>query len=86
MDDFAAIIRIPTYAERATDGVWDLTVTCPFCGDVHHHGGGSAAEPVFGPCLSHCFEGALVGDYVLVAGPAEMVKPKRVARAPRWPR
>ncbi len=85
----ARLPEIPTYVERASNGVWDLLVTCPFCGDAHRHGGGSSAEPVLGPRLSHCVSGELVRDYVLIAGPADMVKPEpksrawRVARASR---
>jgi len=79
-------VHVPAYAERAGDGVWDLTVACPFCGDVHHHGGGRGARPDLGPCLSHCLDGVLVGGYVLVAGPPGMAKPGRKPRAARWPR
>lgn len=73
-------VPVPAYAERAGDGVWDLTVACPFCGDVHHHGGGSDAGPDLGLCLSHCLDGDLVNSYVLITGPAGMVKPRRKPR------
>ncbi len=75
--------EIPTHVERASNGVWDLLVTCPFCGDTHRHGGGSSAEPVLGPRLSHCVSGELVRSYVLIAGPADMAKPERKLRSGR---
>ena len=85
----ARLPEIPTYVERASNGVWDLLVACPFCGDAHHHGGGRDAHPDLGLCLSHCLADGLVSSYVLIAGPAAMVKPEpksrawRVARASR---
>jgi len=77
---------VPTYVECARDGIWSLIVACPFCGDRHQHGGGSDAEPDIGYRLSHCLDGDLVNDYVLIAAPTDMVKPRRTPRAARWPR
>jgi len=81
MDDFADIVQIPTYARRHPDGVWDLTVACPFCSDTHRHGGGSDELPDLGPRLSHCIRGDVVRDYILVAGPKDMAKPTPRSRA-----
>jgi len=85
----ARLPEVATYARRHPDGVWDLTVACPFCGDAHLHGGGRDAHPDLGLCVSHCLADGLVGSYVLIAGPADMAKPRsksrawRVARASR---
>jgi len=82
MDDFTDIPQVPTYVKRAGDGVWDLFVLCPFCGDRHLHGGGSDEPPDLGPRVSHCLRSDLVGDYVLVPGPTGMTKP--VAQTRGW--
>lgn len=40
------------------DGVRLLTVTCPFCGKEHTHGGGLVTEPVSaGTRVNHCVTG-----------------------------
>ena len=86
MNTITATPQVPTYTKRAADGIWSLVVACPFCGDAHQHGGGSDVEPDLGLCLSHCLDGDLVDGYVLIAGPAGMVRPRRTPRAARWPR
>lgn len=74
--------RVPTYAKRDTDGVWNLFVLCPFCGDRHEHGGGDDEAPGLGHRLSHCVHGRQGGEYVLVAGPKGMTKP--IAQTRGW--
>ncbi|MGI5134619.1 MULTISPECIES: hypothetical protein [unclassified Streptomyces] len=47
----------PTTA-RSWDGVWLLTVRCPFCTKLHTHGGGDGDAPArFGGRISHCKTG-----------------------------
>ena len=76
--------EVATYVERADDGVWDLLVTCPYCGDLHVHGGGSDDAPAFGQRLSHCVHTGRRGDYVLVPGPDDMLRP--VMKSSPWRR
>jgi len=71
---------VPTYTERASDGVWCLFVLCPFCGERHQHGGGSGARPGLGHRLSHCIRGDQRESYVLVTGPSGMAKPPTQTR------
>jgi len=71
----ARLPEVPTYVERAGDGVWDLLLTCPYCGDLHLHGGGSDDAPTFGQRLSHCVRDDRRGDYVLVPGSDDMPRP-----------
>lgn len=43
---------------EARNGVWALTIRCPFCGRRHHHGGGATSgDPVLGERVSHCHRG-----------------------------
>jgi len=35
-------------------GVWILHINCPYCKEVHVHGGGEGAEPHLGHRVSHC--------------------------------
>ena len=70
------IIHIPTYAERASDGRWDLFVTCPHCGAIHRHGGGAGRLPSLGHRVGHCVGRDRAGDYILVAGPVDMARPR----------
>lgn len=71
----ARLPEVAAYVARAGDGVWDLLLACPFCGDLHLHGGGSDDEPTFGQRLSHCVHDDRRGDYGLVPGPDGMPKP-----------
>lgn len=36
------------------DGVWDLFIKCPYCGEKHHHGGGIGETPNLGFRAAHC--------------------------------
>lgn len=45
---------------------WGLSVTCPFCGREHYHGGGDGQEPTFGHRVAHCHASA---GYVLMPAP-----------------
>jgi hypothetical protein len=56
--EVSEIPRVKTRAIRRRDGVWDLYITCPFCGKEHHHGGGNGDIPNLGYRLSHCGPGA----------------------------
>lgn len=58
-------------AERCSEGVWDLTVECPYCGKLHHHDGGSGEAPYYGHRLAHCQNGSR-GGYELI--PPEVQK------------
>jgi len=71
----ARLPEVATYVERAADGFWDLVIQCPYCGDLHRHGGGGDADPVLGQRLSHCVRDGRRGDYVLVPGSDDMPKP-----------
>lgn len=54
-------------ATRSRDGTWGLRVdACPFCGDVHHHGGDNGAIPVVGTRVPHCAGRGTPGEYELV--------------------
>lgn len=44
------------------EGAWIVKVYCPFCGEVHTHGGGDGKKAQLGPRSSHCWKGA-GGDY-----------------------
>lgn len=55
--------KVPAEAQRCSDGVWDLTIICPYCGKRHLHGGGNGPLPFYGFRAPHC--GAL-RDYELV--------------------
>jgi len=46
--------KVKTRAIRRQDGVWHLYVTCPFCGQEHHHGGGDGPRPIYGGRAAHC--------------------------------
>ena len=48
------------------DGVWVLTITCPYCGKEHHHGGRSGVNPVYGFRVPHCIGAVSKPDYELV--------------------
>ena len=52
-------------AKRERDGVWTLTVKCPYCGKQHMHGGGDGKRPFYGHRLSHCLKVPVEG-YELV--------------------
>lgn len=66
---------VETYAEWSSRSkVWVLVVVCPYCHQLHHHGGGSGAEPEFGHRVPHCLVGR-PPDYRLVPGPPDMAKP-----------
>ena len=71
--------QVSTYAQRR-DGVWNLFILCPFCGDRHEHGGGNDATPGLGSRLSHCSHGTQRSEYVLVPGPKGMEKPPAQTR------
>lgn len=63
--------KVEARATRSKDGIWDLWITCPYCGKKHHHGGGSGEEPMYGFRAPHCDDiGAVskdqVKDYELV--------------------
>lgn len=70
-------IKVPTYIERNEDSeYWALYIRCPYCGDLHQHGGGDlAGPPDLGHRLSHCVFAKSRG-YELVPGPEGMPKPK----------
>ena len=59
MKEVSEIPRVKTRAIRRRDGLWDLYITCPFCGKEHHHGGGNGDIPNLGYRLSYCGPGAL---------------------------
>lgn len=59
-------IPVPAILHRARHG-YSWRVTCPYCGKIHHHGGGPLDQDpraLLGHRLAHC--GAADG-YVLVA-------------------
>lgn len=51
---FDEIPVVRTRSVRRRDGVWDLYITCPFCGKEHHHGGGNGDRPNLGYRMAHC--------------------------------
>ena len=60
-------IKVKTKAVKTRDGVWDLCLTCPYCGKEHHHGGGDGAEPILGYRAPHCTgDKTDIYDYCLV--------------------
>lgn len=59
-------IRVEAEAILRDDGIWDLIVKCPYCGDKHYHGGGRGIEPLYGGRESHCFPSSR-GSYEIVA-------------------
>jgi len=77
------IAHVPAYAERHRDGTWDLLLTCPYCGAIHRHGGGTGRLPSLGHRVGHCVGRDHAGDYILVAGPAGMARPVASPRAGR---
>ncbi len=71
----SSIPQVETYIEDI-DGVWSLSIKCPYCGGVHRHGGGPTSEPpALGHRVTHCTEQANPG-YELISGPDNMQKPK----------
>ncbi len=48
------IPKVKTRAVRRRDGIWDLYLTCPFCGKEHHHGCGDGRRPNLGGRAAHC--------------------------------
>jgi len=66
---FDEIPKVKTRAIRRRDGIWDLYLTCPYCGKEHHHGGGDGQRPNLGFRASHC-TGTRRGllEYELVPG------------------
>ncbi len=71
---------VPTHAEWPERGkYWALSLLCPFCGRVHHHGGGSDADPEYGHRVPHCLTRGNP-NYRLIPGPPEMPKPKPFPR------
>ena len=36
------------------NGVWKLTIICPYCNKKHHHGGGRGPTPHMGHRHAHC--------------------------------
>ncbi len=46
--------KVKTRAVRRRDGIWDLHITCPYCGKKHHHGGGEGNRPNLGSRAAHC--------------------------------
>jgi hypothetical protein len=42
------VLKVKARAVRRRDGVWDLYVTCPYCGKKDHHGGGNGEVPNLG--------------------------------------
>ena len=79
----ADIVHIPAYVERAPDGVWIASITCPHCERRHVHGGGAGRLPSLGHRVGHCVGRDRAGDYVLVPGPADMPRPVARPRAGR---
>ncbi len=53
---------------RGFEGVWRLTVACPFCGGKHFHGGGAGSVPHIGHRVADCGRGAS-GYYLTLASP-----------------
>jgi hypothetical protein len=80
-------IKVPTYIQRNTQSqFWALYVQCPYCGDLHQHGGGSlAGPPDLGDRFSHCVFAEPRG-YELVPGPEGMPKPKPLSMAEKGKR
>ena len=71
---------VPTHAEWSDDGqYWALSLLCPYCGRVHHHGGGDDSEPDYGHRSTHCLTGSHP-DYHLIPGPPDMPKPRSRGR------
>ena len=54
MRKFDEVTKVKARAVRRRDGVWDLYVTCPYCGKKHHHGGGNGEVPNLGFRVAHC--------------------------------
>ncbi len=46
--------KVKARAVRRRDGIWDLYITCPYCGKKHHHGGGDGERPNLGSRAAHC--------------------------------
>ncbi len=40
------------------DGGWGIHATCPWCGKVHSHGGGTDPLPYFGHRVADCTRGS----------------------------
>ena len=63
------LVIAPAHLEARRRG-WVWVVDCPFCGQLHHHGGGGTADDPrasLGPRVSHCI--SLPGrEYLLVEG------------------
>ena len=51
---FVEVPKVNTRAVRRRDGIWDLYITCPYCGKRHHHGGGDGDVPNLGFRVAHC--------------------------------
>jgi hypothetical protein len=62
------VTAVATWSARSK--VWILTITCPYCGKRHTHGGGSDAEPDYGSRAPHCLERGHP-DYELVPAAGE---------------
>jgi len=75
--------EVPAHAARRGDGAWTLTVVCCFCARPHVHGGGRDDAPAYGHRLAHCVGRDRAGDYILIAGPADMARPDPRPRAGR---
>jgi len=75
--------EVSAYAERAANGVWIASITCPHCHAVHRHGGGAGRLPSLGHRVGHCVDRDRAGDYILIAGPPGMARPVARPRAGR---
>ncbi len=65
----------PTVEARcAWDGrsrYWKVTISCPYCGKIHWHGGGDGPKPDLGHRNAHCVNDRGVDGYILVTAEAE---------------
>ncbi len=52
-------------SEKDKTGLWILKGKCPWCGEIHTHGGGYGDIPSLGHRQGHCIEVVDTGGYML---------------------
>lgn len=61
---------------RKVRGIYELTIRCPICHNLHTHGGGEVGKPIlYGHRVPHCLNPRGSRGYILYPAPTYMLRP-----------